>query len=148
MKSSDESEGLAGFRPVGVPTLAVPPNTCSTKLAPSPGSLLKIVTQVAPHAGVAALAGSVAAAVALPAMVRVATTHRTVLLIDISNSFQGLFGHRLMTPRTGSPPTEIGNQPVQQPALASPPKQTHLPPPPRSPSIPSGMVRRLGGLYK
>jgi hypothetical protein len=32
MKSSEVSEVLAAVKPVGVPTLAVPPNTCSMKL--------------------------------------------------------------------------------------------------------------------
>jgi hypothetical protein len=42
------------------------------------------------HAGVAALAGSAAAAFTPPTMVSVATTPSTVLLIDISNSFRVL----------------------------------------------------------
>src|SRR3954471_10743896 len=83
--SSDGSNLLAGLRPTGWPTLAVPPlRTASTKLGcvGVPSTLLKTEMQPAPHCGVAALALPETAALTPATHVSVATAVSTLLLID------------------------------------------------------------------
>ena len=83
MKSPVGSESLARCTIVGWPAAGIPCNTLSTKLGPY--ILLKIWTQALPHCVVDAPAGSVAAALRPPAMVSVAATASTLVLMDMSS---------------------------------------------------------------
>src|ERR1700677_2829580 len=85
VKSSAGSLLLARNKMTGWPTVSPWRKTSRTK--PGPNSWLNPVTQLVPHDGVDAPAGSRPTALTPPTTVIVAATARTLLLIDIWHVF-------------------------------------------------------------